>query len=266
MSPRRTRRSTGRSTTASAKSRSRSATPSEVTHITGRRPNGGIARVRHRARRAAPAANPAFDVTPARAGHGVITERGVCAASARGSGGAHFSGKVTRCARRTARPPEFSPPRLRLARGEIFVAAVQHLEDVWPERRNANLRRLTAAGRRRAPSDRPLSPSTGGGRPRPAAHGAAPPVRLFRFGAAHSRRRAMAADTSTSTPISFARKAKQGDVFARRGGDAPCARVAVDQEKRRPGFVMRQSQTLPPDFQLRGAKPQQGVPASGLAA
>lgn len=55
----------------------------EVTHITGRLPDGRIAAVEI----AAPgslAGNPAFDVTPARLVTGLITERGVCPASREG--------------------------------------------------------------------------------------------------------------------------------------------------------------------------------------
>ena len=55
----------------------------EVTHIQGADANGEVVNVRltpwH-----SPAANPAFDVTPARLVSGLITERGVCAASREG--------------------------------------------------------------------------------------------------------------------------------------------------------------------------------------
>jgi len=55
----------------------------EVTHIQGADADGQVVSVRltpwH-----SPAANPAFDVTPARLVTGLITERGVCAASAEG--------------------------------------------------------------------------------------------------------------------------------------------------------------------------------------
>jgi methylthioribose-1-phosphate isomerase len=55
----------------------------EVTDVTGRTADGIIATVR-----VAPldseAANPAFDVTPARLVTGLITERGRCAASSEG--------------------------------------------------------------------------------------------------------------------------------------------------------------------------------------
>jgi len=54
---------------------------SEVTDITGRLPGGSIATVRVAAG-GSPAANPAFDVTPARLVTGLITERGRCDASA----------------------------------------------------------------------------------------------------------------------------------------------------------------------------------------
>jgi methylthioribose-1-phosphate isomerase len=59
----------------------RSAT--EVTDMTGRLPNGTIATMRV-VSADSPAANPAFDVTPARLVTGLITERGLCAASAEG--------------------------------------------------------------------------------------------------------------------------------------------------------------------------------------
>lgn len=54
--------------------------PEEVTHVTGRMPDGGVATVEV----AAPgstAGNFAFDVTPARLVTGLITDRGVCKAS-----------------------------------------------------------------------------------------------------------------------------------------------------------------------------------------
>jgi methylthioribose-1-phosphate isomerase len=59
----------------------RSAT--EVTDMTGQLPDGTIATMRIVAA-GSPAANPAFDVTPARLLTGLITERGRCAASAEG--------------------------------------------------------------------------------------------------------------------------------------------------------------------------------------
>ncbi|MEQ1811459.1 MAG: S-methyl-5-thioribose-1-phosphate isomerase [Terricaulis sp.] len=52
----------------------------EVTHISGRLPDGSVATVEISAP-GSPALNPAFDVTPARLVTGLITERGVCAAS-----------------------------------------------------------------------------------------------------------------------------------------------------------------------------------------
>jgi methylthioribose-1-phosphate isomerase len=55
----------------------------EVTDVTGRTADGSIATVRV-APSESPAANPAFDVTPARLVTGLITERGRCAASADG--------------------------------------------------------------------------------------------------------------------------------------------------------------------------------------
>lgn len=56
--------------------------PSEVTTITGRALDGSIATVRIVPKDSC-AANPAFDVTPARLVSGLITERGICAASER---------------------------------------------------------------------------------------------------------------------------------------------------------------------------------------
>jgi methylthioribose-1-phosphate isomerase len=53
---------------------------SEVTTITGRALDGSIATVRI-VPKDSPAANPAFDVTPARLVSGLITERGLCAAN-----------------------------------------------------------------------------------------------------------------------------------------------------------------------------------------
>ncbi len=55
----------------------------EVLKMTGRLPDGSIATV-DIAAPGSPAANPAFDVTPARLVTGFITERGVCAASEAG--------------------------------------------------------------------------------------------------------------------------------------------------------------------------------------
>jgi len=52
----------------------------EVTHLTGRSANGDLLEIEVAAPGSA-AANPAFDVTPARLVTGLITERGVCAAS-----------------------------------------------------------------------------------------------------------------------------------------------------------------------------------------
>jgi methylthioribose-1-phosphate isomerase len=56
---------------------------SEVTDMTGQLPDGWSATLRLVAA-GSPAANPAFDVTPARLVTGLITERGRCAASAEG--------------------------------------------------------------------------------------------------------------------------------------------------------------------------------------
>ena len=55
----------------------------EVTHMTGRAPDGGIVTVEI-ASPGSPAANPAFDVTPARLVTGIITERGIAEASREG--------------------------------------------------------------------------------------------------------------------------------------------------------------------------------------
>ena len=55
----------------------------ELTHISGRLPDGAVATVALLPEKS-PAANPAFDVTPARLVTGLITERGVCAANAAG--------------------------------------------------------------------------------------------------------------------------------------------------------------------------------------
>lgn len=55
----------------------------ELSHLAGRLPDGTVATVALLPEGSA-AANPAFDVTPARLVTGLITERGVCAASAEG--------------------------------------------------------------------------------------------------------------------------------------------------------------------------------------
>jgi methylthioribose-1-phosphate isomerase len=55
----------------------------EVTRMTGRLPNGDVATV-DIAAPGSPAANPAFDVTPARLVTGFVTERGVCPATESG--------------------------------------------------------------------------------------------------------------------------------------------------------------------------------------
>jgi len=57
--------------------------PAEVTTVTGRGLDGRIATVRTTPT-SSPAANPAFDVTPARLLTGLITERGLCDATATG--------------------------------------------------------------------------------------------------------------------------------------------------------------------------------------
>ena len=56
---------------------------SEVTHMRGRAEDGTMTTIEISAP-GSPAANPAFDVTPARLVTGLITERGVCAASSEG--------------------------------------------------------------------------------------------------------------------------------------------------------------------------------------
>jgi methylthioribose-1-phosphate isomerase len=55
--------------------------PREVSHVTGRLPDGRTATVTILPE-GSPVANPAFDVTPARLVTGLITERGICAANA----------------------------------------------------------------------------------------------------------------------------------------------------------------------------------------
>lgn len=55
----------------------------EVSHVTGRADDGAITRIAL-VPDGSPVANYAFDVTPARLVHGLITERGICAASRRG--------------------------------------------------------------------------------------------------------------------------------------------------------------------------------------
>lgn len=57
--------------------------PDEVLKMTGRLPDGSVATV-DIAAPGSPAANPAFDVTPARLVTGLITERGICTASEAG--------------------------------------------------------------------------------------------------------------------------------------------------------------------------------------
>ncbi|MSU48217.1 MAG: S-methyl-5-thioribose-1-phosphate isomerase [Opitutus sp.] len=57
--------------------------PREVTHLAGRLADGTVATIALLPE-GSPVANPAFDVTPARLVTGLITERGVCAASAAG--------------------------------------------------------------------------------------------------------------------------------------------------------------------------------------
>ena len=57
--------------------------PQELTHATGRSADGALVTVQLSAP-GSPAANPAFDVTPARLVTGLITERGICPASEEG--------------------------------------------------------------------------------------------------------------------------------------------------------------------------------------
>jgi methylthioribose-1-phosphate isomerase len=57
--------------------------PDELRFFSGRGDDGALRRVRI-APAASPAANPAFDVTPARLVTALITERGICAASRAG--------------------------------------------------------------------------------------------------------------------------------------------------------------------------------------
>jgi methylthioribose-1-phosphate isomerase len=57
--------------------------PTELTHVTGKTASGGLETVRV-VPEASPALNIAFDVTPARLVTGLITERGICAASRAG--------------------------------------------------------------------------------------------------------------------------------------------------------------------------------------
>jgi methylthioribose-1-phosphate isomerase len=57
-----------------------------VTHIAGRLPDGHVASVRLTPEHS-PAANFAFDVTPARLVTALITERGICPASREGLSG-----------------------------------------------------------------------------------------------------------------------------------------------------------------------------------
>jgi methylthioribose-1-phosphate isomerase len=64
----------------------------EVTHMTGRFPDGSIATVEITPAGSA-AANPGFDVTPARLVTGFVTERGVCAANEAGLRSLFPSGK-----------------------------------------------------------------------------------------------------------------------------------------------------------------------------
>ncbi len=64
----------------------------EVTHMTGRSASGELTTI-NIAAPGSPAANPAFDVTPARLVTGLITERGVCPASREGLLGLYGRGR-----------------------------------------------------------------------------------------------------------------------------------------------------------------------------
>ncbi len=57
--------------------------PAEVTRVQGRAADGRLVSVQVTPD-GSPAANPAFDVTPARLVDGLVTERGICPASAAG--------------------------------------------------------------------------------------------------------------------------------------------------------------------------------------
>ena len=74
----------------------------EATHVGGRTEAGGIERVRV-APEGVEAGNPAFDVTPSRLVTGLITERGVCDASAEGLA-ALFPERAARMPARGSRP------------------------------------------------------------------------------------------------------------------------------------------------------------------
>ena len=66
----------------------------EVTHITGKMPGGELVQVQVTPDQSG-AANPGFDITPARLVCGLITERGVCAASTEGLAGLYP--ELSRC-------------------------------------------------------------------------------------------------------------------------------------------------------------------------
>ena len=83
MSPCHRPPSTGRSATASPRFPIEERSGDEVTSVWGRLDDGGLGTVRI-CPEATRGGNPAFDVTPARLVTGLITERGVCAASAEG--------------------------------------------------------------------------------------------------------------------------------------------------------------------------------------
>ena len=76
--------------------------PSEVTHVAGRAPDGTVHSVAITPPDA-PAANPAFDVTPAHLVTGLITERGVCQASREGLLGLYPEGAQAQSHRREER-------------------------------------------------------------------------------------------------------------------------------------------------------------------
>ncbi|HHJ18421.1 MAG TPA: S-methyl-5-thioribose-1-phosphate isomerase, partial [Gammaproteobacteria bacterium] len=60
--------------------------PDEVTHLNGKTATGDLQHIQITAD-GCQAANPAFDITPARLITGLITERGICKASAAGLSG-----------------------------------------------------------------------------------------------------------------------------------------------------------------------------------
>ena len=137
--------STARSRTACATSRSRSASGEEVTH--DRRASATTARsTRVRiAPEGTPAANYAFDVTPARLVTGLITERGVCAGLSRGLAGAVSRSRGLRTRPETreawmAGPILGSSPRTARTVGD-------DVRGYWPTRNHASCPHLVRAPR-----------------------------------------------------------------------------------------------------------------------